>query len=52
MAYSDFTLEKLIKDFGVEIRGERDIFADAPPVEAGPWLPESLKQADNVGFGS
>ena len=52
MAYNDFTLDKLMNDFGVEIPGERDMFADAPPVEAGPWLPESLKQADNVGFGS
>ena len=52
MDYRDFTFDRLTKDFGVAICGERDMFANAPPVEASPWLVESLKRADNVGFGS
>ena len=52
MAYSDFTLDRLIKDFGVEIEGERDMFAGAPPVAPSPWLVESLQRAKNTGFGN
>lgn len=52
MAYSDFTLDRLIREFGVQVRGERSLFADAPPVEPSPWLVESLQRAINVGFGS
>ena len=52
MAYSDFTLERLVQDFGVEMEAERDMFAGAPPVAPSPWLVESLHRADNMGFGS
>ena len=52
MAYSDFTLDRLIQDFGVDVSGERNMFAGASPVEPSPWLTESLKRADNMGFGS
>ena len=52
MAYSDFTLDRLVKDFGVELRGERDMFAEAPLVAASPWLVESLQRARNTGFGN
>lgn len=52
MAYSDFTLDRLIREFGVTVRGERSLFPDAPPVEPSPWLLESLHRANNIGFGS
>ncbi len=52
MAYSDFTLERLIQDFGVEVRGEQNMFADAPAVEPSPWLTESLQLARDMGYGS
>jgi len=52
MAYSDFTLSRLIQEFDVEIIGERSMFADAQPVEPSTWLIESLKRANNTGFGS
>ncbi len=52
MAYSDFTLERLKKDFGVEIRSERVLFPAAAPVAPSPWLLESLKRANKVGLGN
>lgn len=52
MAYSDFTLERLKKDFGVEIRSERTLFPAAAPLEPSPWLIESLKRANNTGLGN
>lgn len=52
MAYSDFTLDRLIQEFGVEVLGERSMFAEAPEVEPSAWLIESLQRANNTGFGS
>ncbi len=52
MAYSDFTLERLKKDFGVEIRSERTLFPAVAPMEPSPWLIESLKRANNMGLGN
>ena len=52
MAYSDFTLDRLRKDFGVAVKGERNMFIGAPPVAPSAWLVESLQRADNMGFGS
>ncbi|MDJ0367750.1 hypothetical protein QMK33_21605 [Hymenobacter sp. H14-R3] len=52
MAYSDFTLERLIREFGVKVRGERSLFTDVAPIEPSPWLLESLARANNIGFGS
>ena len=52
MAYSDFTLERLIREFGVEVRGERSLFSDVSSIEPSAWLLESLQRANNVGFGS
>ena len=52
MAYSDFTLDRLIQEFGVEVQGIRSMFADAPEVEPSAWLIESLQRANNTGFGS
>ena len=52
MAYSDFTLDRLIQDFGVDVRGEQNMFADAPAVEPSPWLTESLQRAKDMGYGN
>ena len=52
MAYSDFTLDRLIQDFGVDVRGEQNMFADAPAVSPSPWLTESLQRAKDMGYGS
>ena len=52
MAYSDFTLDRLIQEFGVEVQGTRSMFADVPEVEPSAWLIESLQRANNTGFGS
>lgn len=52
MAYSDFTLDRLIQEFDIEVQGTRSMFADAPEVEPGAWLIESLQRANNTGFGS
>lgn len=52
MAYSDFTLDRLIREFGVKVRGERSLFSGVSPVEPSAWLIESLHRANNVGFGS
>lgn len=52
MASSDFTLDRLIREFGVKVRGERSLFFNIAPIAPSPWLLESLERADNVGFGS
>lgn len=52
MAYSDFTLDRLIREFGVKVRGERSLFPVVSPIEPSAWLLESLQRANNVGFGS
>ena len=52
MAYSDFTLDRLIQEFGVEVQGERSMFGEARPVTPSPWLVEALQRANNTGFGS
>ncbi len=52
MAYSDFTLDRLIQDFGVDVQGEQNMFADAPAVEPSSWLTESLQRAKDMGYGS
>lgn len=52
MAYSDFTLTRLIREFDVKVRGVRSLFTDVPPIEPSPWLLESLARANNIGFGS
>jgi len=52
MAYSDFTLDRLIREFGVKVQGERFPFADAPAIAPSAWLLEALLRANNTGFGS
>ena len=52
MAYSDFTLERLIQEFGVDVRGEKSLFAGVPAAEPSAWLVESLHRANNAGFGT
>lgn len=51
MAYSDFTLERLSTDFGVDFQGA-DLFAPAPVVEPSVWLTETIELATKIGFGS
>lgn len=38
MAFSTFTLESAVGDFGLILRTDGPLFADIPPVEAGPAL--------------
>lgn len=52
MAYSDFTLERLIQEFGVDVRGEKSLFAGVLAVEPSAWLVEALHRANNAGFGT
>ena len=52
MAYSDFTFERLVTEFGVKVRSTRSLFSAVPPIEPSAWLLESLKRASNTGFGS
>jgi hypothetical protein len=51
MAYSDFTLERLTTNFGVDFQGA-DLFAPAPMVEPSAWLTEAIELATKAGFGS
>ena len=51
MAYSDFTLERLTTEFGVDFQGA-DLFAPAPLVKPSAWLTETIDLATRVGFGS
>jgi hypothetical protein len=47
MAYSDFTLEMLEQNFGVQNRVER-LFAPMPAIEPSAWLVQSLKIAQEL----
>ena len=51
MAYSDFTLDRLIRDFGVDFQGA-NLFPQAAPAEPGAWLTETIALAMEAGFGS
>jgi hypothetical protein len=44
MAYSDFTLQKLKKDFGLEIDEQRNLFAAVEPVAASDLLNHTLQE--------
>jgi len=52
MAYSDFTLDRLIREFDVQVVGARHLFVGVPAVEPSGWLLETLQRAKNVGFGN
>jgi len=51
MAYSDFTLERLTTNFGVDFQGAR-LFSRAVPIEPSAWLAETISVANETGFGS
>lgn len=49
MAYSDFNLARVVRDFGVTLEEDRELFAGVAPVEAPPalaaWIEELLPLA-------
>lgn len=51
MAYSDFTIERLTTNFGVDFQGAK-LFTQAPPIEPSLWLTETIQIATETGFGS
>ena len=51
MAYIDFTVFDLRQQFDIHFRAE-DLFPDLAPVEPSPWLQQSLKIGQEVGFNS
>ena len=44
MAYSKFTFDKLIEQFGIRTQLKSGLFADRPTVPVRPWLTETLDQ--------
>lgn len=44
MAYSDFTLQKLKKDFGLQVDEQRDLFAAVEPVAGSDLLNDTLQE--------
>lgn len=46
MAYSDFTLKNVVKDFGVKLIEDNDVFGTIEPIEISDYLRETLD--DNV----
>jgi len=51
MAYSDFTIDRLGAEFGVDFQGAT-LFTAVPPVVPSAWLLETLALADQLGFGN
>lgn len=51
MAYSDFTAKDLTKKFGIKFHAE-NLFPAQPEIPPTPWLLESLKRGQELGFGS
>ncbi|RZJ88391.1 MAG: hypothetical protein EOO60_11135 [Hymenobacter sp.] len=51
MAYSDFTLDRLTTEFGVDFQGAH-LFTTTPVVEPSTWLTETIELAAQIGFGS
>ncbi len=52
MAYSDFTLMRLERDFGLQIRRQSAIFRDVPPVEVTTRLKENLADDTDLALSS
>jgi len=44
MAYSDFTLQKLKKDFGLQVDEQRNLFAAVEPVAGSDLLNNTLQE--------
>ena len=51
MAYSDFTIDRLSTEFGVDFQGA-NLFSGVSPVAPSEWLTETLVLADQLGFGN
>ncbi|RYE89122.1 MAG: hypothetical protein EOO37_05575 [Cytophagaceae bacterium] len=51
MAYSDFTIERLSTDFGVNFQGA-DLFDQVPVLEPSAWLTTTIDIARQVGYGN
>ena len=51
MAYSDFTIDRLSTDFGVDFQGT-NLFGNADAVPPSEWLTETLALANQLGFGN
>ncbi len=51
MAYSDFTIDRLSTEFGVDFQGSR-LFPEVGPVTPSAWLLETIALADQLGFGN
>jgi len=51
MAYSDFTIDRLTQEFGVDFQGGY-LFPAVEPIAPSAWLTESLVLANQLGFGN
>ncbi len=52
MAYSDFTLERVKKEFGLTISSREDLFADVSPIEYSDSLKETLSYNIPIALAS
>lgn len=43
MIYSEFTLDRIIGDFGIDVIESQDYFADRPAVTPPDWLAQFLQ---------
>lgn len=51
MAYTDFTANDLTRRFGLHFASS-DLFGAAPPLAPSPWLIDTLRKGQLMGFGS
>ncbi|RZK36732.1 MAG: hypothetical protein EOO57_06690 [Hymenobacter sp.] len=51
MAYSDFTIDRLSTEFGVDFQGA-NLFSGVGTVVPSEWLAETLTLANQLGFGN
>jgi hypothetical protein len=52
MAYSEFTLERVKRDFNLKTYEKSDIFAEIPELESSNWLKETLQYYQPIVRGS
>jgi hypothetical protein len=52
MAYSEFTLERVKREFNLKTFEKSDIFADVPELEGSKWLTETLQYYQPIVRGS
>jgi len=50
MAYSDFDLKKVQKDFGLQLDEQPDLFADVPPVQPSATLASTLVEMAHLAI--